>query len=49
MSELISEPVVILAAACTLLILGMFAGCLLNGLFQQRYDRRQADEWRRDV
>lgn len=49
MSENLTDPVVILAAACTLLILGMFAGCLLNGLFQQRYDRRQADEWRRDV
>lgn len=49
MSELVSDPVVILAAACTLLILGMFAGCLLNGIVRQRCDRRQADDWWRDV
>lgn len=46
MSELVSDPVVILAGACVILVLGMLFGCLLNCVVRQR---GEVEDWWRDV
>ncbi|MGX5719893.1 hypothetical protein [Shinella zoogloeoides] len=40
-----TDPVIILAGACSLLIIGMFCGCLLTCMVQQRYQRAEDDYW----